>query len=176
MRCRKEIVETEEKTIQTGVEHVAAGKGSKSLRVFGELVACKIPSCQTGGAYSLFEVVTQPGSGPPPHIHHREDEALYVLEGEYEFLDEDRTFKPAAGSLIYVPKGNLHAHKNIGEGIGRLLVSQTPGGLYEQFFEEIGEERKDRTTAPVSENPPDMERIAKTAAEYGIEIPPSRHR
>jgi hypothetical protein len=57
-----------------------------------------------------------------------------------------------------------------------LLVSQTPGGLYEQFFEEIGEERKDRTTAPVSENPPDMERIAKTAAEYGIEILLSRHR
>jgi mannose-6-phosphate isomerase-like protein (cupin superfamily) len=78
-RYRKEIVETGEKTIQTGVEHLAAGKGSKSLRVFGELVMCKIPSYQTGGAYSLFEVVTQPGSGPPPHIHHREDEALYVL-------------------------------------------------------------------------------------------------
>jgi quercetin dioxygenase-like cupin family protein len=175
-RYRKEIVETGEKAIQTSVEHVAAGKGSRSLRVFGELVTSKITSYQTGGAYSLFEVVMQPGSGPPPHIHHREDEAFYVIEGAYEFLVEGRTFNPAAGSLIYIPKGNLHAHTNIGEGVGRLLVSQTPGGLYEQFFEEIGEERKDRTTAPVSENPPDMERIAKTAAEYGIEIPPSRHR
>ncbi len=153
------------------VTHLPPGEGTRSLWVLGELVACKITSYRTGGAYSLFEVVTQPGSGPPPHVHHREDEAFYVLEGEYEFLDEDRTFKPAAGSLIYVPKGNLHAHKNIGEGVGRLLVSQTPGGLYEQFFEEIGEERKDRATAPVSENPPDMERIARTAAEYGIEIP-----
>jgi quercetin dioxygenase-like cupin family protein len=170
MRSRKEIVETEKKAIQTGVEHVAAGKGSKSLRVFGEFVMCKITSYQTGGAYSLFEVVTQSGSGPPPHVHHREDEAFYVLEGEYEFLDEGRTIKAGAGSLIYVPKGNLHAHNTVGEGIGRMLVSQTPGGLYERFFEEIGEETKDRATAPVSEDQPDMERIAKIAAEYGIEI------
>ncbi len=50
-------------------------------------------------------------------------------------------------------------------------MSQRPGGLYERFFEEIGEEMKDRSTAPVSEDPPDMERIAKIAAEYGIEMP-----
>jgi len=52
-----------------------------------------------------------------------------------------------------------------------MLVSQRPGGLYERFFEEIGEEMKDRSTAPVSEDPPDMERIAKIAAEYGIAMP-----
>src|SRR3712207_6150448 len=155
-RYRKEIVEMGEKAIQTSVEHVAACKGSRSLRVFGELVTSKITSYQTGGAYSLFEVTTQPGSGLPPHIHHREDEAFYVLEGEYEFLDEGRTINAGVGSLIYVPKGNLHTHKNIGEGIGRLLVSQTPGGLYERFVEEIGEEGKDRPMAAVSENTPDM--------------------
>jgi len=170
-RYRKEIMETGEKTIQTSAERVAAGKGSTSLRVFGEMVTCKIASYQTGGAYSLFEVTTQPGSGPPPHIHHREDEAFYVLEGEYEFLAESRTISAGAGSLIYVPKGNLHAHRSVGEGVGRMLTSQTPGGLYERFFEEVGEETKDRPAARVSQNPPDMEKIARTAAEYGIEIP-----
>ena len=53
-----------------------------------------------------------------------------------------------------------------------MLVSQTPGGLHERFFEEIGEETKDAFTPLGSEDPPDMERIAKIAAEYGIEIPP----
>ena len=53
-----------------------------------------------------------------------------------------------------------------------MLVSQTPGGLHERFFEEIGEETKDAFTLLDSEDPPDMERIAKIAAEYGIEIPP----
>jgi mannose-6-phosphate isomerase-like protein (cupin superfamily) len=173
VRCRKEIVETEEEKIETGVaHHVAPGGGGRSLWVFGELVVAKITSYQTGGAYSLFEVASQHGVGPPAHVQHREDEAFYILEGEYEFLVEGRTIKAGAGSLIYVPKGNLHAHNNVGEGIGRMLVSQTPGGLHEQFFKEIGEEMKDGSTPPASEDPPDMERIAKLAAEYGIEMPP----
>jgi quercetin dioxygenase-like cupin family protein len=171
MQCRKEIVETDEGKIETSVAHyVVPGEGTRSLWVLGELVTYKITSYQTGGAYSLFEVTTQPGAGPPPHVQHREDEAFYVLEGEYQFLVEGRTINAGAGSLIYVPKGNLHAHNNAGEEPGRMLASQTPGGLYERFFEEIGEEVKDGSTPPVSEGSPDMERIARIAAEYGIEI------
>jgi quercetin dioxygenase-like cupin family protein len=141
------------------------------LWVLGELVTRKVASEQTGGAYSLFEVVTQPQVGPPPHIQHREDECFYVLEGEYEFLVEGRTLRMPAGSLLYVPKGNLHAHKNVGEGTGRMLVSQTPGGLHERFFEELGEPAKD-TLSPVSEEPPNVQRIGTIAAKYGIEISP----
>ena len=154
------------------VTHLPPGEGTRSLWVLGELVAYKITSYQTGGAYSLFEVTAQPGAGSPPHVQHREDEAFCVLEGEYEFLVEDRTINARAGSLIYVPKGNLHAYNNVGEGIGRMLVSQTPGGLHERFFEKIGEEMKDGSTAQASEDPPDMERIVKIAAHYGIEMPP----
>jgi quercetin dioxygenase-like cupin family protein len=141
------------------------------LWVLGELVTRKVANEQTGGAYSLFEVVTQPQVGPPPHIQHREDECFYVLEGEYEFLVEGRTLRMPAGSLLYVPKGNLHAHKNVGEGTGRMLVSQTPGGLHERFFEELGEPVKD-TLSPVSEEPPNVQRIGTIAAKYGIEISP----
>jgi hypothetical protein len=94
-----------------------------------------------------------------------------VLEGEYEFLVEGRALRAGAGSLLYVPRGNLHAHRNTGEGVGRMLVSQTPGGSHERFFEEIGEERRDVSTTPVPEDPPDMERIARIAVEYGIEMP-----
>ena len=163
-------METDEK-FEASVAHVAAGKGSKSVRIFGELVMCKITSHQTGGAYSLFEVVTQPGSGPPPHIHHREDEAFYVLEGQYEFLDEGRTITVGVGSLLYVPKGILHAHRNAGERPGRMLVSQTPGGLYERFAEELGDASQDALPPPASQGSPGMARIAEIAAEYGIEMP-----
>ena len=93
-----------------------------------------------------------------------------MLQGEYEFLIEGRTLRVGTGSLLYVPRGNLHAHRNVSEGVGRMLVSQTPGGLHERFFEEIGEERGDRFAPPVSENPPDTDKIARIAAEYGIEI------
>ena len=162
---------TKEEEVEMGVTHVPPGEG-RSLWVLGELVTYKTTSEQTGGAYSLFEVTTQPGAGPPPHVQHREDESFYVLEGEYEFLDDGATMRVSAGSLIYVPRGNLHAHKNVGTTIGRLLVSQTPGGLHERFFEELGEEAWDKTKPPAPEGPPDVKKVGATAAEYGIEIPP----
>jgi mannose-6-phosphate isomerase-like protein (cupin superfamily) len=130
----------EDNKLQTGVAHIRPGEGRRSLWVMGEKVTCKITSDQTSGAYSLFEITTQPGDGPSPHVQHWEDESLYVLEGEYEFVDEGRsTVKAGVGSLIYIPKGNLHTYKNVGEGPGRMLVSQTPGGPHERFIEEVGE-------------------------------------
>ncbi len=164
-------MEDTERGIGREVAYFPPGQGSKSVWLFGELVVCKTKSEQTGGAYSLFEVASQVGSVSPPHVQHREDEAFYVLEGEYEFLVEGRALRAGAGSLLYVPKGNLHAHRNVAEGVGRMLVSQTPGGSHERFFEEIGEERRDGSTPPVPGDPQDMERIARIAVEYGIEMP-----
>jgi mannose-6-phosphate isomerase-like protein (cupin superfamily) len=154
-----------------GAAHIPPGEGVRSLWVLGDLVTYKISSHKTGRAYSLFEVATQPGTGPPPHIHHREDESFYVLEGDYEFLVEGRTLRVGAASLLYVPKGTLHSHKNVGEGVGRMLVSQTPGGLYEHFFEEVGKP-VDGDVGPLAfEEQPDVGRIVEVAAEHGIEIP-----
>ena len=163
---------SKEEKVETGVTHVPPGEG-RSLWVLGELVTYKTTSEQTGGAYSLFEVITQPGNGVLPHVQHREDESFYVLEGEYEFLDDaGGTTRAGAGSLIYVPRGNLHAHKNVGVKPARMLISQTPGGLHERFFEEIGEPAIDRTEPSVSEGPQEMRRIIASAVTYGIEIPP----
>ena len=53
-----------------------------------------------------------------------------MLEGEYEVLSGEGKLRVGAGSLLYVPKGILHAHRNVGESVGRMLVTQTPGGLY----------------------------------------------
>jgi mannose-6-phosphate isomerase-like protein (cupin superfamily) len=170
---RKRILEARDREHGEHVAYLPPGEGARSLWVLGKLVTFKITSHQTGGAYSLFEVTAQPGAGPPPHVQHREDEAFCVLEGEYEFLIEGRTINVETGSVIYVPKGNLHTYNNVGVSIGKMLVSQTPGGLHERFFEEIGEEMKDGSTPPASEDPPDMESVARIAAEYGIEILPT---
>ncbi len=164
-------MEAKDHEIGRDAAYFPPGESSRSLWVFGELVMYKTRSGQTGGAYSLFEVVTQPGSGPPPHIQHHEDESFWVLEGEYEFLVEGRTLRAGTGSLVYVPKGNLHAHGNVGAGVGKMLVSQTPGGLHERFYEEIGEEMKEGSTPPVIEDSQETERITRIAAGYGIEMP-----
>ena len=152
-----------------GVAYVRPGEGKLS-RVFEEVVTRKVASERTGGAYSLFEVVARPRGGVPPQIHHREDECFYVLEGEFEFLVEGRAKRARAGSLLYVPKGTLHAHKNVGEGVGRMLVSQTPGGSYERFFEEIGEDTTSDIVPSFEDGSPEATRIAKFAADYGIEL------
>ena len=164
-------MEAKDEQMEEGAAHVMRGEG-RSMWIFGELMTHKVTAEQTGGAYSLFEVMSRPeGGGPPPHVQHREDESFWVLEGEYEFLVEDRILRAGTGSLLYVPRGNLHAHRNVGEGVGRMLVTQTPGGLHERFFEEIGEARRDGSTPPVYEEPQDAERIVRIAAEYGIEMP-----
>jgi mannose-6-phosphate isomerase-like protein (cupin superfamily) len=165
----------EEETLEKRLTHILPGEGRRSLWVLGELVTYKIPSHQTGGAYSLFEVASLPSTGPPPHIHHREDESFYILEGEYEFLSGRETLRAGAGSLLYIPKGALHAHKNVGEGEGRMLVTQTPGGLYERFFEEIGKPVDGDRGAFVFEDQHAAERIMEAAATYGIEIPSPSH-
>jgi mannose-6-phosphate isomerase-like protein (cupin superfamily) len=157
--------------LTTGVAHIRPGEGRRSLWVMGEMVTCKVTSDRTSGAYSLFEITTRPGEGPPPHVQHWEDESFYVLEGEYEFLDGGRIIRAGVGSLIYVPRGNLHAHKNVGEEPGRMLVSQTPGGAHERFFEELAE----NPAAPfVSRDSPAVEKVATIATKYGIEMLPPR--
>ena len=155
------------------IAYVPPGEGARSLWVLGERLTHKIPSDQTGGAYALFEATTRPGAGPPPHAHHREDESFYVLEGEYEFLIGRETLRVGAGSLVYVPKGTLHAHRGVGEDVGRMLVTQTPGGLYERFFEEVGKPVDGDREPPAFEDRPAAERrIVEVAATYGIEVPP----
>ena len=146
------------------ITRIVPGEG-RSLRVLGELVTCKVTAAQTGGAYSLFEVVSPPGGVPRPHIQHWEDECLYVIVGVFEFVEEDETFLAGPGSVVYVPKGNLHTYRNAGRAAGRLLITQTPGGMHERFFEEIGEPATE--WAPTKDAPVGL---AATAAKYGIEM------
>jgi mannose-6-phosphate isomerase-like protein (cupin superfamily) len=134
------------------------------------LLTLKVSSEQTGGAYSLFEVAVGPGGGEGSHVQHREDECFYVLEGHFGFVVEGEEIEAGTGSLVYVPRGDLHVFENTGETTGRMLVSQTPGGVYEGFVEEVGEPANDETTPPATAEPPDVDRLAAVGMEYGVEI------
>lgn len=153
-----------------GAFHTRPGEGWAVWMPVGRLLTRKISAEQTGGAYSLFEDTVPPQQGEPPHIHHREDEGVYVVEGEFEFSLDGAPVSAGPGSLVYVPRGSLHAFKNVGTGGGRLLLSHTPGGLHERFFEEVGEVVTDRTTSPA--DPPDTRDLAAVAARYGTEFAP----
>jgi quercetin dioxygenase-like cupin family protein len=164
------LVELEHEKQEKGAVRVPPGGGGRALWVCGELVTFKVRGKQTGGAYSLFEVATRPGGGQPPHVQHWEDEAVYVLEGEYEFYVEGDATIANPGSLVFVPRGRLHAYTNVGNEPGRVLAVHTPGGPHERFFEEIGG-RGDVSGPTVGGAPAAFGVLAEVAARYGIEIP-----
>ena len=152
-------------TTSSSAVHVAPAEG-RAVRMAGaQLVTLKVNSEQTGGAYSLFEVAVAPKGGSQPHVQHREDECFYVLEGRFEFLVEGAGIEAGPGSLVYVPKGNLHSFENVGETTGRMLVSQTPGGVYEGLVEEVGEPATGEAVPPAMEDQPNAERLAEIGAE-----------
>lgn len=149
------------------VSVVSASEGEAVWLLGQELMEFKVTGDDTGGAFCLFEDSSPPGYGPPPHIHHREDEAFYVLEGEFRFLAEDREITVRPGSVIHVPKGALHTFQNVGTRTGRVLVMVAPAGL-EKLFVQAGEPASDRTTPPPSAAGP--EKLIELAPNYGLEI------
>ncbi len=160
----------------TGGFRIGPAEGRATPMPRAQLVTRKVGSDQTGGAYSLFEVTVGAGGGEGPHIQHREDECFYVLEGRFGFVVEGEQIEAGPGSLVYVPKGVLHAFENAGEGTGRMLVSQTPGGAYERFIEEVGPPAAAEGIPPETGEPTgepmgdDVRRLAAVGALYGVEM------
>ena len=69
---------------------------------------------ETGGAYFVMQALVPPGGGPPPHVHTREDETFYLLEGQVEFLFGEETIVAGPGDFVNVPRGTVHRFLNTG--------------------------------------------------------------
>ncbi len=100
----------------------------RTFRVPGDTLTLKLGAAQTGGALSLFESRTNPGDGPPTHVHRREDETFIVLEGRFEFVANGAARQAKPGDTIHVPRGVPHSFRNLGPGPGRMYILLTPGG------------------------------------------------
>jgi len=88
----------------------------------------------TAGTFTFLENVIAPGEGPPRHVHAREDEMWFVLEGHFRCIADDNLFDAPQGSFVFVPRRTAHCLQNIGDEPGRVLVMFTPAGM-ERFFE-----------------------------------------
>lgn len=143
--------------------------------VVGDLYTVKDGGKETGGAFALIEVLVPPQSGPPPHLHHREDEAFYVVEGEFEVHIDEQRLTAGPGSWVQMAKGSLHHFKNVGPTPAKMLILATPAGL-DQFFLEAVREATDTSPESGTATPEDTERLLAVAPKYGIDIPPPRSR
>ncbi len=118
----------------------------------------------TNGAFGLMEHWTiPPGFASPYHVHHLEDEAFYVLEGEMAFVCDGKWSKAGAGAYVFGPREIPHGFKAIGTAPARMLLMCAPAG-FERFVLEMGE---DLTSPPA---PPDMTKLISLAAKYKIDI------
>lgn len=142
---------------ERSVVHPASDEG-RSLRVCGETFTVRV----RGGDFTLIESAAPPGGGLPPHSHHAQDEAVYVLEGEYALATGDRKMRLRPGSSAFVPRGMVHALEVVGNGPGRFLAILAPPGPMERFIEEIGVPVESEA-APA----PDMDEVVASARQHG---------
>jgi len=144
------------------------GEG-RSAWVVGDLYTVKAGGEDAAGAFALIEVLVPSQSGPPPHRHRREDEAFYVLEGEFEVYVDDQRLVAGSGSWVTLARGSLHHFKNIGPAPARMLILATPAGL-DRFFLEAGREATDTSPESGAATPEDTEKLLAVAPKYGLEI------
>jgi quercetin dioxygenase-like cupin family protein len=139
---------------------VSAGHGKK-FNVLGHAITAMLARQDTDGNYYVFECVTPPGLGIPPHVHDREDELIYVAEGEFGIMLGDNHFTAKAGDEIFFPKHTPHAFQNIGSKAGKTIWTVVPGGNFEEFFSQLA-------ALPAGE--PDLQLVAEIFAAYGMKI------
>jgi mannose-6-phosphate isomerase-like protein (cupin superfamily) len=144
-------------------KRIVKSGSAKLTNVLGVQVAIQISGRDTAGDFAQYESLVQPGGGPPPHIHLREDETFYVLEGEFDIVCGEETIQAKPGDYAYAPKGALHTFKNTGTTPGRILTTSCPAG-HELFFEEIDQ---------LSQNGPlSMEEIVAVCERHHMIVPP----
>lgn len=137
--------------------------GGQPVNILGIPMLIRIHGRDTNGVVSAVESHDVPGGGPPPHIHHREDETFQVLEGDYEFTVGGKTILARPGTTLFAPRGVPHTYRYLGQTPGRLLCVINPAG-FEGFFEEIG--------AMSPQQQQDIPRVLEIAKKFGLEILP----
>ena len=157
---------------QNRIQHVTAGSGPAFWGPKDQ-IRFILTGAETGGAFFLADVLVPPGGGPPPHVHDREDETFYLLQGALTAQVGEQTVYASQGDCLFLPRGIVHSFRNTGTGNLRMLVTATPAGI-EKFFEEAfypAEEGKE--PPPVS--PELIGRLMAAASRHGQTVlPPPR--
>jgi quercetin dioxygenase-like cupin family protein len=160
-------------TVNTNVEEsIAFARDRRSLDrsvwYSGWLITFLATAEDTQGKFALIEAVARKGNVPPPHIHHREEETFYVLEGDMTFSVGGQTIKAAPGTMICLPRRVAHSFVIDSEQL-RALILLTPAGL-EGLFKEFSVPAPAMTLPPQAEVPySEIQRMIEVSPRYGLE-------
>lgn len=112
-----------------------------------------------GESLGMFESVAPARSGPPRHVHHREDEIFYILSGDVLFWLEGESAIKGPGEVVFVARGREHTFQVVSDRPARMLTLLTPGG-FEGFFGEMA-----RNGYRI---PEDMKEVTAVGERYGV--------
>jgi quercetin dioxygenase-like cupin family protein len=144
------------------------GKG-RTVAVVGDVYRFLATGEDTNGTYALWEALVPPGGGPPPHVHSREEEGFYVLEGEITFTGNGEKVVAPAGTFANMPVGTPHSFRNESDKPAKMLISVAPAGLERMFFE-VGVPLAEGATTAAPPTQDEIEKLLRGAPNYGIEI------
>ena len=134
---------------------------------FGQLAEIKATAADTGGRLTIVEVTSAPGFEAPLHVHHREDEAFWILDGDATLYVGDQTIAVRAGDYAFGPRDIPHRY-TVGDAGCRMLFICTPGG-FEGLVRDMSEPAATRTLPPPGELP-DIEWVQQVANQHGCEL------
>jgi len=151
----------------------APGQG-RTIAVVGDVYRFLATGNDTNGKYAMWEAIVPPGGGPPPHVHSREEEGFYILEGEITFTVNGEKIVALAGMFANVPVGTPHSFKNESDRPAKMLISVAPAGL-EEMFMEVGVRLTEGATTALPPMKEEIEKLLAVAPRYGIEIRVPHH-
>ena len=115
---------------------VGHGEGQFMRSPVGGDLTFIVTGDETDGSLLALEAIAPPREGPPLHVHTREEETIYVVEGDFRWKVGDELSAAGPGSFAFIPRGVAHTWQNLGTRPGRLLVTFAPAGM-EGFFERL---------------------------------------
>jgi quercetin dioxygenase-like cupin family protein len=152
--------------------HIGPGEGDVFSAV-GDVYRVLASGSQTGEVYALSEIRVSPNNGPPMHIHSREDECFFVLEGEIEFQIGDDKITARPGTFIQGPRGIAHRFKNETELPARMLGFVTPAG-FEKFFKEFAQPLASFESPAIPVAKEEIDKLLTAAPKFGLQVLPNK--
>ena len=134
-----------------------------TMTVFGQTVTERITREDSGGGYYIFDEVTPPGMGVPPHRESLEDEVVMVRAGQFEVFLNGAMSHVGPGAILNFARGSLHGFRCLGSDPGQTTWIVTPGLNGQTFLREL---------ATFPPGPPDFARLDALHVRHGISMAP----
>lgn len=128
------VMDSEEGSFKQQPIVVVPGGGDNLLIAGGSFIH-KVSSADTNNVFSVIEIVTPPGKGVALHVHEKEDELVYLLQGEIEVTLGDQSMKAVPGVMALLPRGIPHGFTNVGDTPSIVIDTILPGAFDNYFVE-----------------------------------------